>query len=174
MLKPLALNPWTYGTQQREALRGLLGLVGLSRSLLAYVADADRHAGESAPLTLIDGHLRADELSDEMVTVEILDVNDEEAGTLLLALDPMAQFAGYDEDRLAELRSRVSAASDALSNRWAAAAANRKAGARGGGADRKLGRDRGVRGGGAEGGDACRVPAAGPGREGGDVTRPDR
>jgi hypothetical protein len=129
-LIPHALNPRTHGPSQREALRAMLDDLGLARSLLAYVADAHKHLGESAPLTLIDGHLRADELADAAVTVEVLDVNDEEAKKLLLTMDPLAALAGYDEERLDALRATVSTNSDALANLWASVADAQKAASR--------------------------------------------
>jgi hypothetical protein len=117
-LLPHPLNPRTHGSSQREALRAMLASIGLARSTLAYVADAHKHAGESAPLTLIDGHLRRETLGDEIVVVEVLDVSDEEAKMLLLTMDPLASLAGYDEERLASLRSAVTTDCDALNNLW--------------------------------------------------------
>jgi hypothetical protein len=101
--------------------------VGLGRSLLADVADAHRHLGDRAPLTLIDGHLRRDELADGQVVVEVLDVNDDEARMLLLTMDPLASLAGYDESKLDELRSHVRTDSDALNNLWASVADGQRA-----------------------------------------------
>jgi hypothetical protein len=131
-LKPHALNPRTHGDGQRSALRALLEEVGLARSVLAYVAEADRTGSvvndlAHAPLTLIDGHLRREELGDEEVSVEVLDVTDAEARKLLISLDPMAQLAGYNEDVLSRLRSTVSTSSDALSNLWASVADGQRA-----------------------------------------------
>ncbi len=108
----------THGEGQRTALRALLDEVGFARSTLAYVAERHRHLGADAPLTLIDGHLRREELGDEEVTVEVLDVTDEEARKLLLSIDPMAQLAGYNEEVLGRLRGTVSTGSDALANMW--------------------------------------------------------
>jgi hypothetical protein len=126
-LLPHELNARTHGSAQREALRALLGEVGFARSTLAYVADQHRHLGDAAPLTLIDGHLRREELADEEITVEVLDVDDAEARKLLLSLDPMAALAGYDDDVLARLRETVSTESDALANLWASVADGQRA-----------------------------------------------
>jgi hypothetical protein len=120
------LNARTHGSAQREALRALLGEVGFARSTLAYVADAHRGMADP-PLTLIDGHLRREELADEEVTVEVLDVDDAEARKLLLSLDPMASLAGYDDEALARLRESAHTESDALANLWASVADGQRA-----------------------------------------------
>ena len=102
------LNPRNHPKEQREAVQGLLEGIGVSRSLLAYVAEADRHYGEEAPLTLIDGHLRKEELGDQVVTVEVLDVSDEEARELLLALDKTVGMADVDDAKLLSLLEAIS------------------------------------------------------------------
>ncbi len=117
-LKPHPRNPRTHSPAQRAALAAILGEVGLARSVVAYVADADRALGDAAPLTLIDGHLRKDELADALVDVEILDVSDAEADKLLLTLDPLAQLADFDDRALDEVRSRVQSESNELSALW--------------------------------------------------------
>src|SRR5215813_14173989 len=94
-LKPHPSNPRTHSDEQRAALAAILDEVGLARSVLAYVADADKPLGDAAPLTLIDGHLRQEELRDAEVDVEVLDVTDAEAEKLLLTIDPLAALAGY-------------------------------------------------------------------------------
>jgi hypothetical protein len=126
-LKAHPLNPRTHSTQQRQALEALLGEIGLARSVLAYVADADSHLGDAAPLTLIDGHLRKSTLGEEEVEVEILDVNDQEARALLLAIDPIAQLAGYDAATLDELREITEQDSQAVRGLWQALEQSSKA-----------------------------------------------
>ena len=81
--------------------------IGFARSLLAYALADGR-------LKLIDGHLRAEMNPDQEVDVEVLDVNDAEAKALLLAIDPLAQLAGYDPDTLAELRRQAEQSSEAV------------------------------------------------------------
>jgi hypothetical protein len=120
-LVPHPLNARLHGAAQREALRALLEEIGLARSVLAYVSDADRAAGNER-LTLIDGHLRQEELRDEEIEVEVLDVNDAEARALLLSLDPLAQLADYDRAVLDRLRALTSTSSDAVANLWASIA----------------------------------------------------
>src|SRR6201988_962535 len=83
---------------QRTALEALYAEIGFARSLLAYELPDGR-------LKLIDGHLRAGMDPPHEVEVEGLDVNDAEARALLLAIDPLAQMAGYDSAVLDELRA---------------------------------------------------------------------
>src|SRR5579871_2833078 len=67
---------------QRTALAALYQEVGFARSLLAYELPDGR-------LKLIDGHLRRDMDPEMEVDVEVLDVSDDEARTLLLSIDPL-------------------------------------------------------------------------------------
>ncbi len=110
-LVPHELNPRTHTPQQRAILTELYQQVGFARSLLAYETADGR-------LKLIDGHLRASLTPDDEVDVEILDVNDDEARTLLLSIDPLAQLAQYDADTLAELRQISESDSEVLQTFW--------------------------------------------------------
>jgi ParB-like chromosome segregation protein Spo0J len=96
-LVPHELNPRTHSEAQRAVLAELYQEVGFARSLLAYELPDGR-------LKLIDGHLRRDLTPDEVLDVEVLDVNDAEARALLLAIDPLAQLAGTDQELLDKLR----------------------------------------------------------------------
>jgi hypothetical protein len=98
------LNFRLHPQMQRAALQALYREVGFARSLLAYELPDGR-------LKLIDGHLRRDIDPDMEVEVEVLDVNEEEARTLLLSIDPLAAIAQAQEqlrDRLMELAPAVS------------------------------------------------------------------
>ena len=121
-LKPHPRNARTHPPAQRAALNAILAEVGLARSVLAYVADADKHLGDAAPLTLIDGHLRQEELRQAEVEVEVLDVTDAEADKLLLTIDPLARLAEYDAELLARLRESVETESNDLAALWASLA----------------------------------------------------
>src|SRR6059058_2188435 len=92
-LVPHELNPRRHGKAQRAALTALYEEIGFARSVLAYELPDGR-------LKLIDGHLRRDLTPDEIIEVEVLDVTDAEARALLLAIDPLAQLAGYDDTLL--------------------------------------------------------------------------
>lgn len=110
-LVPHELNPRVHSTAQRRALQMLYDEIGFARSLLAYPLADGR-------LKLIDGHLRASMDPDQEVDVEVLDVNDAEARALLLAIDPLAQLAGYAAETLEQLRATVEADSDAVKTLW--------------------------------------------------------
>src|SRR6516162_1741802 len=99
-LVPHELNFRLHPELQRAALLALYEEIGFARSLLAYELPDGR-------LKLLDGHLRAEIDPEQMVEVEVLDVSDAEARTLLLAIDPLAQLAQNDARALAELRRLV-------------------------------------------------------------------
>ncbi|MBI3406931.1 MAG: hypothetical protein HY040_01060 [Planctomycetes bacterium] len=110
-LVPHELNPRTHSDAQRRALEQLYEEIGFARSLLAYPLADGR-------LKLIDGHLRAAMDPDHLVDVEVLDVTDAEARALLLAIDPLAQLAGYEQETLEELRRLVEIDSAAVRSLW--------------------------------------------------------
>src|SRR6516165_8993721 len=102
-LVPPEFNFRTHPEMQRTALAALYREMGFARSLLAYELPDGR-------LKLIDGHLRRDLDPDMEVDVEVLDVSDEEARTLLLSIDPLAALAEEQEQihqRLLELAPPV-------------------------------------------------------------------
>ncbi len=105
------LNPRVHSGAQRAALAALYDDIGFARSLLAYELPDGR-------LKLIDGHLRASMDPEQEVEVEVLDVTDAEARALLLAIDPLAQLAGYEADTLAELRRITEPDCAALQSLW--------------------------------------------------------
>src|SRR5438132_14318519 len=106
-LVPHELNPRVHSDAQRRALEMLYEEIGFARSLLAYPLADGR-------LKLIDGHLRAAMNPDQEVDVEVLDVNDAEARALLLAIDPLAQLAGYQAETLDKLRKCTEADSASI------------------------------------------------------------
>ena len=114
-LIPHELNPRTHSDAQRAALAALYEQIGFARSLLAYEVEVNGQVR----LKLIDGHLRQSMDPDAEVTVEVLDVTDDEARALLLSIDPLAQLAGYDAQALDALRQTTQTDSDALANLWA-------------------------------------------------------
>jgi hypothetical protein len=118
-LVPHELNPRVHPDSQRAALRALYDEVGFARSLLAYELPDGR-------LKLIDGHLRAAMDAEQVVEVEVLDVSDEEARRLLLAIDPLALLAEYDARRLSEVRALTEPNSPAVREIWEAVEAAQK------------------------------------------------
>ncbi len=114
-LVPHELNARVHSSAQRAALAALYEEIGFARSLLAYELPDGR-------LKLIDGHLRASMDPEQMLEVEVLDVNDAEARTLLLAIDPLAQLAEYEAATLSQLRALVEPNSAAVRQIWDAVA----------------------------------------------------
>jgi hypothetical protein len=112
-LVPHELNYRLHPQAQRAALEALYRTIGFARSLLAYQLPDGR-------LKLIDGHLRRELDPDQIVDVEVLDVSDAEARTLLLSLDPLAALAGRDEEVHAELARLTPSDEQALNDLWQA------------------------------------------------------
>src|SRR4029077_13380974 len=96
-LVPHEWNFRLHPEMQRAALLALYQEVGFARSLLAYELPDGR-------LKLIDGHLRRDMDPDMEVEVEVLDVNDDEAGELLLSIDPLVSLGRMQEQLYERLR----------------------------------------------------------------------
>jgi hypothetical protein len=110
-LVPHPLNFREHPRAQRRALAASFEEIGFARSLLGY-----RRA--DGKVQLIDGHLRAELHPDLDVVVELLDVSDEEAGKLLLTLDPLAALAGTNAETARRLTATVRTASAALQQLW--------------------------------------------------------
>jgi len=110
-LLPHPLNYRRHPDEQRAALAASYEEVGFARSLLGYRLPDGR-------IQLIDGHLRRDLDPDMLVTVEVLDVGDEEARKLLLTIDPLAALAETDQEVLAQLAAATEADSDVLNDLW--------------------------------------------------------
>jgi hypothetical protein len=116
-LVPHPLNFRRHPQHQRDALAASLQEVGFARSLLGYPLPDGR-------IQLIDGHLRAEHDPDALVTVEILDVSEDEARKLLLTLDPLAALAEADARAAARLAQLVQTDSEELENLWNSLAAS--------------------------------------------------
>jgi len=103
---------------QADALRGLLEEIGYSDALLARQL-------VNGSYEIIDGHLRAATTPDMMVPVLVLDVNEEEADKLLLALDPLAAMAESNAEKIADLIRTVKTDNEAVKDLFRRAAGNR-------------------------------------------------
>ncbi len=119
-LVPHEFNFRKHPARQKAALAALYEEVGFARSLLAYELPDGR-------LKLIDGHLRRDLDPDMEVDVEILDVTEAEARTLLLSMDPLAALAETDGETHAKLRELTPSRSEALRALWQATARSQAA-----------------------------------------------
>lgn len=116
-LVPHEFNYRLHPEPQKAALQALYEEIGFARSLLAYELPDGR-------LKLIDGHLRRDLDPDMQVDVEVLDVSDAEARTLLLSIDPLAALAGTNAETHARLRQQTPSQSEAINALWDATVRN--------------------------------------------------
>lgn len=91
---------------QREAFRGLVEEVGFAGAELCYYSQ--RNGGK---LTVIDGHMRQQEVGDAELPCIITDLDDEEADKLLLAFDPIGGMADADVRKLDALMRDVQTSS---------------------------------------------------------------
>lgn len=94
-LIPNPKNWRTHPKAQQDAMKGVLAEIGMADALLV------RETPDG--LMLIDGHLRADIISDEQVPVLVLDLDEAEADMLLATLDPLAAMAEASRGKLEEL-----------------------------------------------------------------------
>jgi DNA modification methylase len=100
-------NNWrTHPDPQRDALEAALKEIGMADALKAWQRPDGR-------LELIDGHLRA-EILDQEVPVLVLNLDEHEAAKMLLTFDPLSAMAEADRTRLALLESLVDFDSDVL------------------------------------------------------------
>jgi site-specific DNA-methyltransferase (adenine-specific)/site-specific DNA-methyltransferase (cytosine-N4-specific) len=106
-LKPSPHNWRRHPEAQREALRGVLAEIGYAGACLARELD-------SGDLELIDGHLRTEETPDQDVPVLVLDLDAEEAATLIATFDPIGALAETDAKSLHELLDGRQAADSRL------------------------------------------------------------
>jgi DNA modification methylase len=106
-LKPNPKNWRTHPQAQQDALRGVLAEVGIADAVLA------RELPDGS-LMLVDGHLRAETITDSEIPVLILDVNEAEADKILATLDPLAAMAEADATKLDDLLREVQTGNEAL------------------------------------------------------------
>lgn len=101
---PNSRNWRTHSHAQRQALREVFSGIGIAGASLGYFSK--RNKGK---LTLIDGHLRREELdnAESKVPVLITDLEDEEADHLLAVLDPIGDLAGVDSGALDALLADI-------------------------------------------------------------------
>lgn len=97
------LNFRTHSEKQKDVLRDIYDQIGYARSLLVYEVEVD---GERR-YKLIDGHCRQSLDPEMTVTVEILNVNEDEAHTLLASMDPSSALAETDAKILRRLLRKV-------------------------------------------------------------------
>jgi hypothetical protein len=106
-LRPNPQNWRTHPAGQRAALGAVLTEIGYAAALIAREC-------EDGTLELIDGHLRAELVTDALVPVLVLDVDECEAAKLLATLDPLAAMAERDQELLDDLLAQVESEDESL------------------------------------------------------------
>lgn len=105
---------------QREALRELLGDVGIAVPMIGYkTADGK--------VRLIDGHARREEYEaagQQSTSILILDVDEQTADKLLFTIDPISAMARADTKKTAELMKTVRVGGDAVAKMLAQVASS--------------------------------------------------
>lgn len=115
-LVPNPKNWRTHPAAQQDALRGVIAEIGVADACLA------RELPDGS-LMLIDGHLRAETLTDSHVPVLVLDVTEDEADKLLATLDPLSAMANSDAVKLDSLLRTVQTGNESLQQMLADTAA---------------------------------------------------
>lgn len=92
----------THPKKQQEAMSAVLSEIGYADALLVRELD-------DGQLKLIDGHLRQELTGDSEVPVLVLDVDEDEARSLLVTFDPISAMAGASKEKLQEAIDRVQA-----------------------------------------------------------------
>ena len=106
------LNWRAHPEKQAAALAGVLEEVGLADAALVRKRD-------DGIFELIDGHLRKDLIAkykDVKIPCLVLDVTENEAATLLITHDPIAEMATANRDRLDELMRDVAVGDQAVAD----------------------------------------------------------
>jgi hypothetical protein len=106
-LSPNPRNWRVHPESQVNAMRGILSEIGFADALLARELD-------DGTLELVDGHLRQALDSEQEVPVLILDLDQDEAHKLMVALDPMAAMAEADKDLLGQLLAEIQTENEGL------------------------------------------------------------
>lgn len=107
VILPNPKNWRTHPTKQRDALKGVLADVGIVDAVLV------RRLPDGT-FRLVDGHLRAEEITGQPVPALILDLNDREEAEVLATFDPVGDLAGTDADALRLLMQDFNSTSAAV------------------------------------------------------------
>jgi ParB-like chromosome segregation protein Spo0J len=106
-LRPNTRNWRTHPETQRKALRAAIGAIGFADVAIC-------REQPDGGLELLDGHLRAADNPDAIIPVIVVDLDDNEAATLLATLDPLAAMAEADGEKLAALLAEIDTESKEL------------------------------------------------------------
>ena len=121
-LLPHPKNWRVHPENQRDAMRGVLADLGVARSLTGVPANPKalaevraletqgerdawlrRFEAGTGDILLLDGHLRAEEIRDQPLPVELLDLDEREQAELLATFDPIGDLATADRTKFLSL-----------------------------------------------------------------------
>ena len=111
-IEQIQFNPknWRiHPKHQQEALRGVIGEVGIVQNVII-----NRSTGN-----LLDGHLRviiADRNGEQTIPATIVDITQEEEDVILATLDPLSALAATDQDKLDALLQDIKVTNGAVLN----------------------------------------------------------
>ena len=106
-LMPNPKNWRVHPETQKDGIRAVLSQIGYADAVIA------RETPDG--LQLLDGHLRTETVGESMIPTLIVDLNDEEADTVLATLDPLASLAETDVSALSKLMQGIDSENDQLS-----------------------------------------------------------
>ena len=125
-LDPAPKNFRTHNDRQRRVFRGLVAEIGVAGAVIAWIPDAKARAklakakdpavwlaAYKGRLQLIDGHLRAEELTSGDLPVLVTDLDAAEAAKALATFDAVSDLAGTDAAILRELLGEVGTPTEA-------------------------------------------------------------
>ena len=98
-IRPHPQNWQTHGDEQRTALRKAFTEIGVVSACVVFEPSDGGYM-------LIDGHLRQEELAKDptqLIPCLVLDVDDDEAKSILTVLDPIGAMSGIDTAKLKKL-----------------------------------------------------------------------
>jgi hypothetical protein len=132
-LLPHPKNWRVHPENQRDAMRGVLADLGVARSLTGVPANPKalaevrametqverdawlrRFEAGAGDILLLDGHLRAEEIRDQPLPVELLDLDEREQAELLATFDPIGDLATADRAKFVDLANDFNSTNPAV------------------------------------------------------------
>lgn len=132
-LLPHPKNWRVHPENQRDAMRGVLADLGVARSLTGVPANPKalaevraletqgerdawlrRFEAGTGDILLLDGHLRAEEIRDQPLPVELLDLDEREQAELLATFDPIGDLATADRTKFLSLAEDFNSTNPAI------------------------------------------------------------
>lgn len=107
LIRPNARNWRVHPDKQRNALKGSLADVGIVDALLCTEQPDGSYR-------LVDGHLRAEEITQQDVPILVLDIDEREEAEVLATFDPIGELAETNHELLGSLCNDFNSTSAAI------------------------------------------------------------